>query len=235
MLGFIKKYQKFFFFVTAFFVCVSVLFFGLLPKNLSTEKDNVLFTTHNGRRIKRSQLEGLKALLLTCNGELLVYGQHLGMQFFSQDPFTQYIVKTGFIKLIADKKENELTADFEKQHRYEKNFKTYVHPGTPFLSADEVWASHAPEIRDQLKKFQSEKDPKKAFELKTELFLEENNFAPFALWQLLSERQAEGHKHYPYLAIALCKIGLVRNSSTTLVSLSMKLVAKQKVKDTKSL
>lgn len=190
MLGLFKRYQKFVFIITAFFVCISVVFLGLLPRNLTTLKDEVVYKTKNGRKIKRTQMEGLKALLLTSNGEMLLYGNHLGMQFFAEDFFSKYLAQSGLIKYIAEKKENELMADWEKQLKFEKNFKPYVHPQVSFLGAKDIWARHAPKLKETLDNLQKETDPKKAFEQRLKLFSYQNEFTPFALWQFLSEREA---------------------------------------------
>lgn len=190
MLGLFKRYQKFIFIITAFFVCISVVFLGLLPRNLTTLKDEVVYKTKNGRKVKRTQMDGLKALLLTSNGEMLIYGNHLGMQFFSEDLFSKYLVQTNLIQYIAEKKQDELLADWEKQMKFEKNFKPYVHPQASFLGADEIWARHAPKLKETLCELQKETDPKKALELRLKLFSYQNEFTPFALWQFLSERES---------------------------------------------
>ena len=189
MLGFLKKYQKIFFVFVALLVGISVMFVGLLPRNLSSAGDKTLFKAVTGKKIKRSHYEGLKALLSTNNGEMTLYGQNLGMNFFLEDAFTQNIIQPKLMELIAQKKQDELTAFWQEQQDREKHYKSYAHPQASHISADSVWHKHAPKIPELLEKLQNETDPQKAFALRTELFLEENQFSPFALWQFLAEKQ----------------------------------------------
>lgn len=191
MLGFLKKYQKIFFVVVALLVGVSVMFVGLLPRNLSAPHDPVFFKTVAGEKIKRSQFEGLKALLTTNNGEMLLYGNYLGFHFFPEDVFTQNIVQPNLIKLIAEKKADEFLDFWKEQHQKEQHFKTYVHPQSTLLSAEYIWQKHAPQIPELIKKLQQETDPKEAFKLRAELFAQENQFSSYALWQFLMEQQRQ--------------------------------------------
>ena len=191
MLGFLKKYQKIFFVFVALLVGTSVMFVGLLPKNLSSSGDRTLFRTVSGKKIKQSHYDGLKALLTTNNGELLIYGQNLGMNFFPEDVFTQNIVEPKLISLIAEKKKDELQEFWLEQQAREKHYKPYAHPQMNNVSAESIWSKHAPRIPELLKQIQSEQDPSKLFNLRSELFLEESNFSPFALWQFLSEKQSQ--------------------------------------------
>lgn len=191
MLGFLKKYQKIFFVFVALLVGTSVMFVGLLPKNLSSAGDRTLFKTVTGKKVKQSHYDGLKALLTTNNGELLIYGQNLGMNFFPEDVFTQNIVEPKLIGLIAEKKKDELQKFWLEQQAREKHYKPYSHPQMSNVSAESIWLKHAPRIPELLKQIQAEQDPSKLFSLRSELFLEENNFSPFALWQFLSEKQSQ--------------------------------------------
>ncbi len=191
MLGFLKKYQKIFFVFVALLVGVSVMLVGLLPRNLSSAGDKTLFKAVTGKKIKRSHYEGLKALLSTNNGEMALYGQNLGMNFFLEDAFTQNIIQPKLMGLIAQKKQDELAPLWKEQHEKEKLYKSYAHPQAAHVSADSVWHKHAPQIPELLEKLQNETDLQKAFTLRTELFLEENQFSPFALWQFLAEKQTQ--------------------------------------------
>ena len=191
MLGFLKKYQKIFFVFVALLVGTSVMFVGLLPKNLSGSNDRTLFRTVTGKKIKQSHYDGLKALLTTNNGELLIYGQNLGMNFFPEDVFTQNLVESKLIRLIAEKKKDELKEFWVEQQAREKHYKPYSHPQMSNVSAENVWFKHAPRIPELLKQIQAEENPSKLFDLRADLFLEENNFSPFALWQFLSEKQSQ--------------------------------------------
>lgn len=191
MLSILKKYQKFIFIVIAFFICISVMFMGILPKSMASISDPILFHTVSGKKIKRSHYEGLKALLTTNNGEAILYGQNLGMHFFPEDVFTQNLIKPKLLYLIAEKKQAELQEFWKAQHDKEVHYKPYAHPEATFISAESIWIKHAPQIPDLLKKMKAETDLKKIFELRTELFLEENQFSPFALWRFLSEQQSQ--------------------------------------------
>ena len=191
MLGLLKKYQKVFFIFVAALVGFSVMFVGLLPRNLSNSGDKTLFRTVNGKKIKRSHYEGLKALLTTNNGELLLYGQNMGMNFFPQDVLTENIIKPGIIGFIAEKKQDELASFWSEQQEKEKHFSSYAHPQMSHLSAESIWHRQAPEIPKLLEKIKGEKDLKAAFEIRTQLFLEESQFSSFALWQFLNEKQSQ--------------------------------------------
>ncbi len=189
MLSFFKRYQKIFFIFTAFFVGISIVFLGLLPKNLSRSIDGVAFKTRTGKKIKKSHFEGLKALLTTNNGEQLLYGQTVGMPFFAFDAFASKVAKPKILNLIAEKKQDELKGLWQEQFEREKKFKGYAHPEVHTLNADHIWARHAPKLRSTLHDMKNYQDIHQVFEARADLYLKEQEFPPFALWQFLQQQQ----------------------------------------------
>lgn len=196
MLSLLKKYQKSLFIFIALLVGFSVMFVGILPRQMGALKDPVAFKTVTGEKVKRSRYEKLKSMIATNNGEMLLYGGYLGLHFFPEDVLTENLVQSGLIALIAEKKAKELEPFWKEQQTKEANFKPYTHPESQMISAQNIWKKHSPKIIELMDKLKTETDPLKAFEIRNELFLHENDFSPYALWQFLSQQQ----KQYQWLA-----------------------------------
>lgn len=191
MLGFIQRYQKILFAVIAALICVSFLFFGLLPKGAPTMPDKVAYKTAFKDKIKQSKFDGVKAMILTNNGEYTLFGQALGHHYFSENFLVSDLMKPGLLSLVLQKNMDDLKADLTDQYKKEVAFQPYVHPNASFLSAQTIWSIHAPKLEESIQNYKKIKGPLSRFEEKQKLFLEESKFPSFALWQMLSENESQ--------------------------------------------
>ncbi len=191
MLGFLQRYQKAFIAVLVAVLCISFLFFGIFPKGGGRIEDPVAFKLKDGKKIKKSHFEGIKALMETNNGETLVFGKALGSHFFTENFIVSDLMKPGILSLLVDRYYEDLKDELKEHLEREKRFKPYIHPSANFLSAETIWTIHAPKLKEEFTRLSVETDPKNAFELRQKLFLQEENFDPFALWQVLSNQESQ--------------------------------------------
>lgn len=191
MLGFFKRYQRVFIGLLVAILCTSFLFFGIFPKGGNGFEDPVAFKLSNGKKVKRSHLEGIKALMETNNGESLIFGRALGAHFFTENFIVSDLMKPGILSLLVDRYENEFKEDLTQHLKREKAFTPYFHPNANFLNAESIWSIHAPKLKEELYRLHQETDAKKAFNIRQNLYLQEESFDPFALWQVLKEQEAQ--------------------------------------------
>ncbi len=191
MFTFFQRHQKIVFIFIALFMIVPLLFFGISSKPFQREgRDPIAFTTFSGTKVKRSELERMKRLLLTNAGGELLYGNFPGAHFFPHNVFAELFVATDIVSLLAEKYERELRDEFaERRERY-RSYRSYVHPRTSFLNAKSIWEAQAPRIAELTEKLRKEKDDLTAFTYHKDLFAEERKFPPIRLWQALYERGA---------------------------------------------
>lgn len=192
MLGFLNRHQKIFISIFAVLVGSSFIFFGLSPKSHSLlDKDPVAFTTSTQKKIKRSQIEGLKALLDTSLGENLLFGKALGANFFT-DPFINAeFIQPGFLKILSSHALPLIKQELMQKWEKEKNFVPYEHPGASFINAQVLWSLHAPQLLEKLDALKEAKTLENAFEIKQQLYLLQCGFDSFNLWQALSDQESQ--------------------------------------------
>lgn len=192
MLQFIHKYQKTLFATVAALLCISILFLGMLPKHGAVPKDKVVYKTLNGKKIKQSKYEGMKILLNTNCGDYAVMGQQVGMQYFDENFISNHFLKPKTLNSFLKNDEvlkSELKEIFEK----DKKYKNYQHPEASYLSAEAVWQLKAPDLKKSYDAYTSERSIEAAVNKKAELFLNEQKFTSFDLWQNLMDQQAQLH------------------------------------------
>ncbi|MDB6081073.1 MAG: hypothetical protein JWO53_345, partial [Chlamydiia bacterium] len=193
MLEFFRRYQKIFFIAITVVIVISFSFFGTYSSFAGGEKkDSVAFIAVDGSKVYRSELNNLIHLLASDSRDVQsrVGGNPFNDEFISKD-----ILETGIAEVIEvpylPKMKSELTSRLEK----EKRFVPYSNPSANFISAEQVWAYFAPDIKkafDQLR-MQTDAASSEAMTARIQLFLAERRFPSLYLKQLIryQEKQYE--------------------------------------------
>lgn len=190
MLQFFRKHQKFFFLFVTIIIITSFAFFGTYQAFAPSKStaDEVAFVAIDGKKIKKFHFHHLLALLAEEDA-----GNFLNDGIVSQDFLKTHLAETLFINY-----QEKFTQELVEKHGREKSFQPYAHPQAPSLSAESVWKLFAPNLVGHLKQLKSAlPGTVEAFRAKVALYLDEQQFPPHMLAQILRYQEREYEGLYP--------------------------------------
>ena len=199
MLGFFRKYQKYFYVVITIVIVISFSFFGTYSSMDSAGfKDPVVFTAVDGAQVTRSELEEMVVFLGTDNDDKLLFGGAWGPNFLNDGVIKKDILQAGLAQSIVEQYKKGIETDLQQRVSREKRYTPYVHSQANFINADAVWGYVAPDIKSNLQKLRETTDPvsEEAFDARVQLFLAERRFPAPALRQVLKYQE----KQYPWVS-----------------------------------
>lgn len=191
MLEFFRRYQRGFFIVITVVIVISFSFFGTYQTFESKEQeDKVAFTALDGSKVRRSEVTDMVAFLTSDSHDYLFSGgsgNPLNDGVLASD-----ILESGLAQVIAEPYLIEIGKEQETRLEREKRYKPYTHPRASFLTAEQIWAYYAPDLKtnfDLLRNSESAKS-KDAFAARVNLFVAERNFPSAYLRQFLRYQEA---------------------------------------------
>lgn len=194
MLHFLRKHQKYFFFVITVVVIASFSFFGTYDTLAGNSiHEQVAFTAIDGSEVSRGDLDAMVMFISTDNDDKKLYGGAWGPNFFNDGVVKKDILATGLGEILAASYPNlvgqELASRLEKERRYA----FYSHPQAKFLSVESAWDYFAPEMKTHLRTIRKADDAleSKAFAARVALYLNERRFPPALLRQVLRYQQQQ--------------------------------------------
>lgn len=200
MLGFFRKYQKFFFVIVTFFIVVSFVFFG--TSNTLGFKEEApnreIGKLVDGRALMEKDLHGLI--------RMIEHGIEEGGRNFNllnDSMVHREIVVSGLGEVLADHYFEDVKEELSDRWHRIKNYTPYAHPYAPQISARNVWAQYAPEISallDEVNEAPMEFS-KEQLPLLFKLYQAQAQFPSYYLHQILyySQEQSEGIRPDPSL------------------------------------
>lgn len=204
MLGFLRKYQQFFYIIITVVIVISFSFFGTYS-TLDTPNagEQVAFVAIDGTPISRSDLDEMVVFIGTDMEDKRLFGGSWGPNFLNNGIVREDILSTGIGASIAKAFPHEIKEDLNQRHTKEKNFTLYTHPQAKFLGIETAWTYFAPQMSAQFKALQKAKDPvdDTAFNARVALFLGEKRIPAPMLRQVLTyqEKQYNWLSHDPNL------------------------------------
>jgi len=196
MLGFFRKYQKFFLIVVSFFIIVSFVFFGTSNALSRTEKDPNWEVGHlvDGSVLMSKKLHGMTRLLQGGVEE----GSR-GMNLLNGSLVHKEIILGAQGEILAQNYFEELYPELSERWKRMKQYSPYAHPYTSAISAKAVWNQFAPEItqllhqvREAPEEFSIEELP-----LMFALYRAQAKFPPHMLHQMLYFQERHGGQVRP--------------------------------------
>lgn len=191
MLEFFRRYQRGFFIVITVVIVISFSFFGTFQTFESREQeDKVAFTALDGTKVRRSEVTDMVAFLTSDSHDYLFSGG--SGNALNDGVLASDILESGLAEVIAQPYMNEIGKEQESRLEREKRYKPYTHPRASFLTAEQIWAYYAPDLKtnfDLLRNSDSAKD-KDAFAARVNLFVAERNFPSAYLRQFLRYQEA---------------------------------------------
>lgn len=199
MLEFLRKYQRYLFFVITVMVIFSFIFFGTFSTFMGVEErpDRSIGKLIDGSPMMLSEVQKLSRFIAT-DREDSMQGRGLPPNFCNDGVIRYDFIKDGLAGVIVSEYFDSLKEDFEVRLEKAKRFKSYAHPEAPFLSAKTVWDHFLPELNQELAALQREKEagPSVFFRLER-LYLFQSKLQPEMLRQILIYQ----HRQYPWLTL----------------------------------
>lgn len=194
MLQFFRKYQKFIFLFTTVIIISSFAFFGTSRVLMNTRRpeDLLLFHTVDGRAVRSGFFKQMVYFLSRESTSEEKGGYPYG-NFLNDGVVSKDFLETGMAYALLAYDPKPYAEELGKKLLREKNYKPYVHPYAPSISAESIWTLFAPEIKEHLAKlkcgnFAVEKE---SFQSRVALYLAERRFPPQILAQVLRYRENE--------------------------------------------
>jgi len=136
MLGFFRKYQRYFFIVITVVIVISFTFFGTSSNMQRTQYiEKTAFTAIDGSEISRSELEELVLFVGTDNEDKLLLGGAWGLNFLNDGVLKRDFIETGLAEILVAPFLKEMRGDLQSRHQREKRYAPYEHPEAKFISA----------------------------------------------------------------------------------------------------
>jgi len=204
MLEVFRKYQRHLFIFIAIMIIASFSFFGTFStfSQAETRKDSVLAHAVDGSPIMLSEVRALARFLSTDREDA---GQPGVSPNLCNDGVIRHdLLRTGIADLIADSYFESLKTEFELRLDRAKRFRPYVHPDSPFIRAEAVWAQFLPAINREIAQIQEEKEAAPStFARFSRLYQQQSALTPETLRRILFFlHQQQGLKIDPALQYA---------------------------------
>lgn len=194
MLGFFRKYQTYFFAITAVVVIISFSFFGTY-NTIPAENihEQVAFTAIDGTNVKRSDLEEMATFIGTDSEDKWLWGGVWGPNFLNDGVINSDILKTGLGEILVAAYPSQIASDLELRTAKEKRYNLYSHPQAKFISAESAWTFFAPQMKSQFDALRSGTNPvdPETFAARVNLYLAERQFPAPMLQQVLMYQQKQ--------------------------------------------
>jgi len=194
MLHFLRKHQKYFFFVITIVVIASFSFFGTydtLAGNAIHEQ--VVFTALDGTKVTRADLDAMVAFLTTDNDDKRLFGGAWGPNFLNDGVIKNDILTTGIGEILATTYPELVGRDLAPRLEKEKRYNLYAHPQAKFISVESAWEYFAPGMKANYRILRRSENPveQKAFAARIALYLNERQFSAPLLRQVLRYQQQQ--------------------------------------------
>lgn len=205
MLGFFRKYQRYFFVVITIVIVISFSFFGTYSTLGSDQwREQVAFTAVDGSDVTRYELDEMAVFLSSDNEDKILFGGAWGPNFLNDGVIRKDFLETGIGEELIVAYIDGIQEDLQRRHEKEKKFQLYSHPQAPFLSVANVWGYFAPQMKTFFDTIQKADDPAhpKAIDARIQLFLAEKKVPQSTVKQLMKyqERQYNWISPDPNLA-----------------------------------
>lgn len=194
MLEFLRKHQRYFFFVITIVIIISFSFFGTystLSQNYPHEQ--TVFTAVNGTDVKRQELDDMTMFISTDAHDKLVLGGIWGPNFLNDGVIRKDFLETGMGFILGLNYPEELLKDLRPRAEKEKRFSLYSNPQAAFINVESAWNYFSPDMKfnfDFLRQVGNPIDAE-ALAARISLFLQEKQFPAPLLKQVLRYQEKQ--------------------------------------------
>jgi GcvH upstream region-like protein len=194
MLEFFRRYQRGFFIAVTVVIVISFSFFGTFNAFMSTgPEDKAVFTALDGAKVYRSELNDMVTILSSDAHDQLFLNVLWGGNSLNDGVIPKDFIETGLAQVVAAPYLKELSEELQIRLEKEKRYTPYANPKVPFISAEQIWAYFAPDLKqnfDTLRQY-SNAETLDSLRVRSNLFLAERKFPGIYLKQLLKYQEAQ--------------------------------------------
>ncbi|HEX2582549.1 MAG TPA: hypothetical protein VHL30_00340 [Chlamydiales bacterium] len=158
MLEFLRKYQKYFFFVIATMVISSIVFFGTFGAVANPEKreDKAIGKAIDGSDLKLLAISALARFLSSDRDDLASARKQGSVNLLNDGVIRKDLLATGIADILIRGNYELFKAQLDHKFQRVKTYRSYEHPEAPFVSAKAMWQRFAPDINREWSFLQSE-------------------------------------------------------------------------------
>lgn len=192
MLGFFRKYQRYFYLLVTIVVVISFSFFGTYSTlGADNIREAIAFKAVDGTNITRTELDEMAIFLGTDATDKQLYGGSWGPNFLNNGVIQKDFLETGLAEILIQSYMPDLKSDLDLRLKKERGYVPYAHPTARFINAQGAWNYFAPEIVKELLTVQKASDASspEAVHAKVRLYLLQREFNPMMLGQVLAYQQ----------------------------------------------
>lgn len=195
MLGFFRRYEKYFFIVITFVIVISFTFFGTygtLTREPS-QHDREAFQTVTGRSVSEHQLEVFSRFIATDNLDKVTSGGVWGPNFLNNGVIQEDLLQTGLALLLVADYKDQLREDLVSRHEKEKRYVPYSHPKADYVGVETAWKQLAPEIKFYFDQLQATNDPveEEALVARIRLYMGEKRLPAPLLYRVIRQQEKQ--------------------------------------------
>lgn len=194
MLGFFRKYQRYFFVVITIVIVISFSFFGTYNTlSNSSFREQIAFKAVDGTDITRRELDEMAVFLGTDAHDKLLFGGVWGPNFLNDGVIRKSFLETGLASILIRDYIAELQSDLITRAEKEKRYQLYLHPQAPFIGTEAAWNYFMPAMTSYFHSLKTAQDPSspEAVNARIALFLMEKQFPPPLLHQVLRHQEKQ--------------------------------------------
>lgn len=194
MLGFFRKYQRYFFLIITVVIVISFSFFGTY-NTLPSENTRELpaFRAIDGTYVSRAELDNMVQFLATDTNDRALLSRNGWPNFLNDGAIKTDLLQSGIAEILAAQFAADLAPDYEARQEVEKRYNLYSHPEAKFITTEQVWSYFAPSMLSNFQTLQRAEKPldPAAFASRVRLYLGEKAFPAQSLAQVLQYQEKQ--------------------------------------------
>lgn len=194
MLDFFRRYQRYLYILITVVIVISFSFFGTYSSlSNSSFREQIAFTTVDGREITRHELDEMAYFIGTDALDKLLFGGSWGPNFLNNGVIKQDFLETGLAAMLIAQYPSELQSDLSTRHEKEKRFTLYSHPQAPSIGVESSWSNFSPAMKTYFDALRAAQDPlnSTAVNARIALFLSERQFPSPLLRQVIRYQEKQ--------------------------------------------
>ncbi len=202
MLGFIRKYQKFFFAITTFIVVISFCFFGVarnIPSNETSEKDIVLGHAIDGSKMHSKQIRLLSRFLASDRFDAPFLRGEI-VNFFNDGVIKRDLLESSISNHLVQMYFSEIEGELQKKIPKFQSFRPYSHPLMPQIGVEGIYANFMPQLSKNLTKLRNHpRADSDFFAILAKIYVDHSRIQPEMLRKILYYQQNQMGSIDPHL------------------------------------
>lgn len=194
MLQFLRRHQRYFFFVITIVIVISFSFFGTYSTLEGPRVgDRPISTAVDGKTLKHSDVEEMALFIGSDETDKKRSGGEWGPNFLNDGVIDRDFLQTGLALPLIQAYRLPLAQEFQQRLEREKRYRFYTHPTAPFISGEMIWGYLIPQFTNSLTGLKASAEPfsDSSLEARKQLYLAQKTLPYQALNQVLRYQEKQ--------------------------------------------